>query len=90
MLPSHEMVTQEMKSTCEYFAGGFLSDNTPSIVLIKSSDPFYQKMVYVNARGHDKSPTELVDEISNIISIDSSKIQIEVFSPHCMIDGARL
>jgi len=79
-----------LKNICELLAGGFLSENAPCIVSIKTSDSSYNNMVAVNAIGHDKNPSDLMNELSNLISVDTSNIQVEVYSMYGMIDGSKI
>lgn len=83
-------MTTTLEEICSYFSGGFVSENAPCLVHIKSTDLTYNNIVNVKSKDHDKNPDELMEYLSEMISIDKSNIIVEVYSLYGAIDGSKV
>jgi len=83
-------MTAALEEICSYFSGGFVSANAPCLVHIKSTDLTYNNIVNVKSKDHDKNPGELMEYLSEIISIDKDNIIVEVYSLYGAIDGSKV
>jgi len=83
-------MTTTLEEICSYFSGGFVSENAPCLVHIKSTDLTYNNIVNVKSKDHQKDPDELMENLSEIISIDKHNLIVEVYSLFGAIDGSRV